>query len=140
MFGTYRGWGGATNIHGGVRHPSVDELLRFDRIQMSIENSIFHPTAIPSRTEDKESPLAARPIVPLQNGMLFHAITKPHRGVDIEQISPDLHESIDVQGFENASNMPDDLLPDFDVLKGLVMFRLSVDPYSPRGHAKPVMS
>tara|TARA_R110002049_G_scaffold27321_2_gene94045 strand:+ start:130845 stop:134051 length:3207 start_codon:yes stop_codon:yes gene_type:complete len=43
-----------------------------------------------------------RPIAPLQNGMLYHAITKPGRGVDIEQIAFDLHEAVDLDRFQKA--------------------------------------
>ena len=35
------------------------------------------------------------PIAPLQNGMLFHSITHPGRGVDIEQIQIEFEESVD---------------------------------------------
>jgi len=43
-----------------------------------------------------------RPIAPLQNGMLYHAMTKPGRGVDIEQISLDLRELVDLERFQAA--------------------------------------
>jgi hypothetical protein len=39
---------------------------------------------------------------PLQQGMLFHALSAPGAGVDIEQIIVTLHESLDVATFEQA--------------------------------------
>jgi amino acid adenylation domain-containing protein len=39
---------------------------------------------------------------PLQQGMLFHALSAPGAGVDIEQIVVTLHESLDVPTFEQA--------------------------------------
>jgi len=40
------------------------------------------------------------PLTALQQGMLFHAISNPGRGVDIEQIAFDLQESLDPEKFE----------------------------------------
>ena len=42
------------------------------------------------------------PLSPLQEGMLFHALSKIGSGVDIEQIIFTVHETIDLQAFEGA--------------------------------------
>ena len=57
--------------------------------------------SLPSQTDMH---VAQHPIAPLQNGMLYHAITKPGRGVDIEQISFDLREVVDLPRLQAAWN------------------------------------
>ncbi|MCP3934693.1 MAG: amino acid adenylation domain-containing protein [Actinomycetia bacterium] len=47
---------------------------------------------------------AALPMTPLQSGMLFHAISNPGLGVDIEQISFELHEAVDFARLEAGFN------------------------------------
>lgn len=44
------------------------------------------------------------PLSPLQQGMLFHALSVPASGVDMEQIIMTLHEKLDASAFELAWN------------------------------------
>ena len=45
---------------------------------------------------------AVYPLSPLQQGMLFHALSEPHSGVDIEQLVFTLHEPVDVDRMQAA--------------------------------------
>lgn len=45
---------------------------------------------------------SAYPLSPLQMGMLYHALSEPSSGVDIEQILFTLHESLDLSVWEHA--------------------------------------
>src|SRR5689334_16191452 len=42
------------------------------------------------------------PLSPLQQGMLFHALAKPHSGVDIEQLVFTLREPVDAARLQAA--------------------------------------
>ena len=42
------------------------------------------------------------PLIPMQEGMLFHSISSPNLGVDIQHISMTLNEQIDVEIFRRA--------------------------------------
>ena len=44
----------------------------------------------------------AYPLSPMQQGMLFHRLAGESRGVDVEQVICELHETIDVEKFEKA--------------------------------------
>src|SRR6056297_3203027 len=45
---------------------------------------------------------AAYPLTPTQQGMLFHHLSDPHSGVDIEQIVCSLDEAVDVERLQQA--------------------------------------
>ncbi|MCH7554269.1 MAG: hypothetical protein IIC82_09775 [Chloroflexi bacterium] len=42
------------------------------------------------------------PLTPMQQGMLYHQLTSPNSGVDILQLACRLHESLDVEAFQEA--------------------------------------
>ncbi|MFK7802578.1 MAG: amino acid adenylation domain-containing protein [Anaerolineae bacterium] len=44
------------------------------------------------------------PLIPMQKGMLFHAISAPGSGVDVQHISMTLHEVLDINKFRAAWN------------------------------------
>jgi hypothetical protein len=49
------------------------------------------------------SPIAnSYPLSVMQQGMLFHSLSNPHSGVDIEQIIGSLHEELNVAAFKQA--------------------------------------
>ncbi len=51
------------------------------------------------------------PLSSLQQGMLFHALSVPHSGVDIEQVTIDYHERLEVDLLERAWQLETDRHP-----------------------------
>jgi len=62
----------------------------------------------------QEDTFESYPLSPLQEGMLFHALARLGKGVDIEQIIVTLHEPVDTQALEKAWNL---LLARHEVLR-----------------------
>ncbi len=52
--------------------------------------------------ENEKNKLERLPLIPMQEGMLFHSVSSPNLGVDVQQISMTLNEGINVDTFRSA--------------------------------------